>query len=191
MTSISVHEKAVVYRRALETALTDAGYRLENDSPDALVITIADEAAWSRVEEALREGVTVVALVKDLPVESVRRALAMGVHSVADWLAPADVIVECVKCAVRGELLMSRSIIGPLLDLTPRETVLDEITDAEREWLTRLAQGVTVSALARSEYASERVMHRRLQALYQKLGVTGRGPALVRSAKLGLISEES
>jgi len=63
-------------------------------------------------------------------------------------------------------------------------------TPAERRWLRLLAEGKTVAAVAAAEGYSARHMRRMLADVYRRLGVTGRIPALLAAAKLGLLDDE-
>ena len=60
----------------------------------------------------------------------------------------------------------------------------------ERRWLQSLAEGATVRQLAAAEGYSPRHMRRMLAGVYERLGATGRIPALVAAARLGLLDDD-
>ena len=60
----------------------------------------------------------------------------------------------------------------------------------ERRWLQSLAAGPTVGEVAAAEGYSPRHMRRILAGVYERLGATGRIPALVAAARLGLLDDE-
>lgn len=64
------------------------------------------------------------------------------------------------------------------------------LSPAERQWLRSIAEGATVVEVAAAEGYSERHMRRMLADVYRRLGVTGRVPALVAAAKMGLLDDE-
>ena len=64
------------------------------------------------------------------------------------------------------------------------------LSPAERRWLGSIAEGATVVEVAAAEGYSERHMRRLLADLYRRLGATGRVPALIAAARLGLLDDE-
>ncbi len=64
------------------------------------------------------------------------------------------------------------------------------LSPAERQWLRSLAEGATVVEVAAASGYSARHMRRLLADVYRRLGVTGRVPALVAAAKLGLLDDD-
>ncbi len=64
------------------------------------------------------------------------------------------------------------------------------LSAAERRRLRSLAEGATVVEVAAAEGYSERHMRRMLADVYRRLGVTGRVPALIAAARMGLLDED-
>ena len=58
-------------------------------------------------------------------------------------------------------------------------------------WLRALADGVTVSSLARASGYSQREMYRLLAALYARLGADSRTDALLRADRAGLLGTDA
>lgn len=76
------------------------------------------------------------------------------------------------------------------LTRTPGRGSPPRLVVAERAWLRELAQGSTVTALARTAGYSEREMYRLLAKLYTRLAATGRTEALLAAERWGLLDPD-
>lgn len=133
----------------------------------ALVVVVADGSAAEQLA-ALRARATGV-----LPPDAdVGQALAVVVAALAGQT------VLPVELARR--LSLSRGLDPP-----------PSLDAAQRAWLRALAGGSTVADLGRATGYSRREMHRRLTALYTRLGASGRVEALLRAERLGLLESGS
>ncbi len=110
---------------------------------------------------------------------------ATGVVSTAMELEEA---VTVIRCAASGQTLMpsavARALCRPLSGPPPA------LDGRERGWLRTLADGGTVSVLARGVGYSEREMYRLLSGVYVRLGATSRTEALLLAERWGLLHEE-
>ncbi|MCU1483693.1 MAG: hypothetical protein JWN67_439 [Actinomycetia bacterium] len=119
---------------------------------------------------------TVVA-VDDLSAGVVRNYLSRGLPSVVDRRWPvariAHVVVEAAAgCSVLPSELVREALTGdrPAVDL--------DLSAEERSWLEAFAQGRSSGWVARQAHISERQLYRRLQNIYERLGVTNRSAAI-------------
>jgi DNA-binding NarL/FixJ family response regulator len=193
---VSVLERAVAFRRGLETALTLAGFEAvvpadpvlwAGEGPDRmLLITMREPEACTVIERVVASGATVVALLPAPSTAAYSHALRHGAVSAADWNADPEVIVDTVVAAIKGQTVLPIEVARALAQRTSHghEPV---VIPEEVEWLLALSRGRTVVELADDVGFSERSMFRKLHDLYDRLGVTNRSAALLEAERLGLL----
>jgi len=86
-----------------------------------------------------------------------------------------------------AEILAEPALAG-LVEVFPEELTYIALTPRERAVLRRLAQGLTLQAIAHRETLSVNTIKSQVRSLYRKLGVADREHALVEAAREGLIS---
>lgn len=67
-------------------------------------------------------------------------------------------------------------------------TLVEDLTDREREVLTKAARGLTNKQIGKELFISDRTVQGHLQNTYQKLGVTSRTEAVTAGLSRGLIA---
>lgn len=131
----------------------------------------------------------IVALLGDPSAASVRAALLAGATVALHIDAPPDVLADGVVAALNGHTLLTRAhAVALAVGTAGASSLAETITPAEQRWLDSLADGATIAEMASAAAFSEREMHRRLGALYDRLGVRNRSQALVTAARQGLLS---
>ena len=119
---------------------------------------------------------TVVA-VDDLSIGVVRNYLARGLPSVVDRLWPVERIVHVVVEAAAGRSVLPSELLRAALT-GDRPAVDLDLSAEERSWLEAFAEGRSSGWVARQAHISERQLYRRLQNIYERLGVTNRSAAI-------------
>lgn len=120
------------------------------------------------------------------------KALRAGARGYLLKTASHEEIVESVRAVVRGERLLSPPLIDKLVsrfselarELEVRETGMDE---DEIEILKLMSEGATNAEIAQQTHWSEVSVKRKLQSIFEKLGVEDRTSAAVEAVRKGLI----
>jgi DNA-binding NarL/FixJ family response regulator len=193
---VAVVDRAPAYRRGLELAFSEAGYRVEHPADmgrwaeaagvRALVATCRSASEARRLALARARGTDTVAVAllgDDSPV-AYREVLETGVESAVARDAALDRIVEVVGAAVDRRTVLPTEVARNLARGGQDD---DDVEDEQAEWLRALARGATVEELAESVGYSERAMYRQLRRLYERLGATNRTEALLQALRRGLI----
>lgn len=152
------------------------------------------DLGWEPDEELIRlaeftaQGPAVVALLpEDLGVVRARAAGALGllVREVE-----ADVLSLALKAAARGLFVQSQELLDDLSSLAPQaaNASVEELTSREREVLDLLAEGLTNRGIAQRLAISPLTVKSHVDAILGKLGAQGRTEAVVRAARMGIIT---
>jgi DNA-binding NarL/FixJ family response regulator len=120
------------------------------------------------------------------------KALRAGARGYLLKTASHEEIVEAVRSVTRGERLLSAPMVDKLVSRFSRlaremeklETGMDE---DEIEILRQLSRGATNAEIALETNWSEVSVKRKLQAIFDKLGVEDRTSAAVEAVRRGLI----
>jgi DNA-binding NarL/FixJ family response regulator len=193
---VAVVDRAPAYRRGLELALSEAGYKVEHPSDmerwaegtgtRALVATCRSSGEARRLALMRARGpdaVAVALLREDSPV-AYREVLETGVESAVARDASLDCIVEVVGAAIDRRTVLPTHVARTL---ARGEEQNDTIDAQHADWLRALARGTTIEDLAESVGYSERAMYRQLRQLYERLGARSRTDALLQALRRGLI----
>jgi DNA-binding NarL/FixJ family response regulator len=199
---LAVCDQASSYRRGLGSALTAAGYLVEevDDVPgqplvsglEAVLLTVRSVSDWQAVRDVLtvNRGLKVIALLVDPTPDRHAEALRCGAHGAVPWESPPETILEVVTAALKGLTVLSTSVAqaialsgAPLYDP-------DWITAEEIEWLKMLAGGATVQQLAEKAGYSERALYRLLHGLYGRMRVANRTEAILQASRWRLLGDD-
>jgi two-component system nitrate/nitrite response regulator NarL len=161
---------------APDVVLWDTGLRLDAEArveaPDLgapVLALVADEAAG---EVALTAGA------RGLLFRDVAPApLVAGLLAVARGLTVFDPALQEVRASARGITSATQGAAGP-----------DTLTPREREVLGLLAEGLSNKAIADRLSISEHTAKFHVNAVLAKLGVQRRTEAVVRAARMGLVT---
>lgn len=115
-------------------------------------------------------------------------AVRSGARAVLFRGAPADALAAAAVAAARGlaalDLSLAREFLRP-----PEDPARGEgLTAREREVLALLAEGLANKAIAARLGISEHTAKFHVNAILAKLGADSRAAAIVRAARLGLVS---
>lgn len=199
MIRVAVVGAPAPYRRGLLSALGAGGFEaadpsdldawVEAGEEKAVLILIREERDWSLVEKlAPLRGVGVVVLIPDHDIRGYVRALATGADGVVNGNTSPELITHVLEAALAGETVLPTEAARQLANLADRqEGSPGSLAADEMALLGQLAEGVTITDMARSQHLSERTVRRRLQSAYLKLGASNRSQAIARAARFGLI----
>jgi DNA-binding NarL/FixJ family response regulator len=124
--------------------------------------------------------------------EYVSQALQAGVHGYILKSASDETLAGAVRAAYRGERVLSPTVMSRVVeqfaDLS-RERAWRALglTDDETRVLRLLAAGASNPKIAAELYLSETTVKRKLQDIFEKLGVTTRAQAAAEAARRGLV----
>ncbi len=161
--------------------------RLHRDS--ALLMGIRMRTDVSVVIDITAEApeTVIVTVIDEYDVESVREALVAGASGVVSRDAGAGEVVLALRAALADNTVMPTGLARRLATGGGPCNEPLGIEDLELTWLQSLADRTTVAALGKTVGYSEREMYRRLNALYHKMGVSGRTEALLKASRFGWI----
>jgi len=190
---------------------------LSSQPVDVVVLGDADVATVEAVRRAAPAGQVpaVVALLSRAAPDDLRALLAVGIDAALARSVDADELGTTVLRVLRGERVISPSLLPLLFSGTPEgtdPTVGDlsvgaacqaeagvaatgakrraggPLTAKEREVVRLLAVGRSTGEIAAALFVSQATVKTHLAHIYAKLAVRGRHEALARAAALGLLS---
>jgi DNA-binding NarL/FixJ family response regulator len=184
-------------RLGLRTACTSAGYDVE-ESPAAAyseerngkkalvaVLALRDASDWRILDACSHTGGSgrIVTILPALEPALVERCLAAGASGVVSADTTPEELITTIDNAVSGRTLLPSDLARRMAQ--KRLDGSEGLSAEELGWLRALARGRTVSELAKEKAYSERQLHRRLKAVYARLGVAGRTEALLCAERAG------
>ena len=161
---------------AATAQLTDPGTTRVGEAPRVVILTTFDLDEY--VLQAIKAGASGF-LLKDAPPEEMLTAIRT-VHSGDAVIAPSS----------------TRRLIAHLATVLPDEqkapaTILDSLTDREREVLVLMARGRTNSEIATDLFVAEATVKTHVGRVLAKLGARDRVQAVVTAYETGLVSPGS
>ncbi len=194
---VTVVDPLPLFRQGAAAALSAAGFRVEEpvdllawtvrETSAVVLLTLAAERDWRLLEQLRRvsSGTAVIALLDDAETSGIR-AIRAGARSVLFRGATADSLRRAVDATAEGQAVLPATVMDALVTGVPAAPDGGAaMTEDQRAWLRRLADGVTVARLADDSGYSERAMYRLLQALYRQLGVETRMQAIMMARDRG------
>lgn len=124
--------------------------------------------------------------------EYVARALQSGAHGYLLKNASDEVLASAVRAVHRGERVLSPPVLERVVQQfteSRQERALREagLTAEERRILQLLAAGASNPKIAAQLYISETTVKRKLQEVFEKLGVSTRAEAAAVAVRRGLV----
>lgn len=204
----AVRDVIPAYRRGLMDALKIAGYEVAepedvlnwlaqfraargvSDCRFAILHSIREEEDFvtlGRIQK-FDPRVRTVALLLENTSERYARVLSAGASGAVCYGANPTEIIKTLIATLEGAVRLPHSIVDELLSqfTDKRSVVLD---NQSVRTLNKLAAGLSIAEISREEHASERTMHRRMKAIYRRLGAENRYEAIVAAVKHGFIKQ--
>jgi DNA-binding NarL/FixJ family response regulator len=177
-----------------QAASVAEGLRQYNTLRPEVVITdvrLPDGLGFELVKEIRKQGhdTGVVVLTMYAGDEQLFAALEAGASAFVAKDAPADEVVA----AARHALVSPRSFAAADLAGAMRRRMTPagpQLTARESEVLGLLANGYSVSAIARSIFVSESTAKTHISKIYEKLGASNRADAIMKAVRSGLLGGE-
>jgi two-component system nitrate/nitrite response regulator NarL len=133
----------------------------------------------------------VLILTMDQDESVAERALRAGAHGYLLKDTDPDTVVDSLRTVAGGGLVLGPRTAGALLTRLSRMPArlpapFDELTDREREIVSRLTVGDSNAQIARRLGLSEKTVRNQLSGIFPKLGVTDRVHAALLARDAGL-----
>ncbi len=146
-----------------------------------------DFATIGRIKDRNPDVCTIALLLEETS-ERYARVLNAGASGAVCYGANPSEIINTLKATWEGAVRLPHPVVA---DFARRVAHAEAIflDDRSVNNLNQLAAGLSVVEIARANHSSERTMHRRLKALYQRLGAANRNEALVAAARQGFIRQ--
>lgn len=113
--------------------------------------------------------------------DEAERLLHLGAKGYVSLASPLPELVECVLEVARGEAglpaRLAKRLLSRMTGASPSQTLVEPLSEREREILSWLCQGFSNKAIAQKLYLSVRTVEGHLANLYAKLGVNSRTQA--------------
>ena len=161
--------------------------------PDVLItdVRLPDGTGFDLVREIRAQGndLGIVVLTMYAGDEQLFAALEAGASAFVAKDAPADEVVA----AARHAMVSPRSFAAADLAGAMRRRMTPagpQLTARESEVLSLLAQGFSVSAIARSIFVSESTAKTHISKIYEKLGASNRADAIMKAVRSGLLADD-
>jgi DNA-binding NarL/FixJ family response regulator len=150
---------------------------------DAAAVDLGDDAAVAALGTF---GVPAVALLaSDAQAEE---ALAAGARGLVARDAPAARIAAALYAVARGLAALDARLLPELVRARPPVHASGELTPREAEVLALLAEGLANKEIARRLGVADRTAKFHVESILAKLGAESRSEAIVRAARLGLVT---
>lgn len=189
-----------LYQLGLVTALEQAGFSVRclgspppgGRVPGAAVLSLRSSSGIDLLQrcEALRALHTIV-LVDDLYPDVIRAMLRTRIHGVAIRSSTPEQIVQVLRSAREGIMVVTPSIVERLAASPPVTTTSAvHLTHEQLRLLRLIASGRGMQDVASQLAYSQRTLYRRQRELLARLGARSRTEALREAGRLGLLEDE-
>ncbi|HVW19531.1 MAG TPA: response regulator transcription factor [Solirubrobacteraceae bacterium] len=162
-------------------------------SPDVAVVdmTMPHMTGAELVEAVVREGLStrVLILTGDVGSPDVYRALVAGAAGVLSKLVETRALVDAVVSVSRGQTVIAPEAQGSLVQAMRSQAVEERplLTPRETEILRHVADGLSVTQIAKQVYLSPSTVKTHLDHIYRKLEVGDRAAAVATAMRTGLL----
>jgi DNA-binding NarL/FixJ family response regulator len=164
----------------LRAAGVGVGYTddLAGVDPASCVVLVAGSlSAPVRVAQLSCDGFQVFVVLDDDAVVSPVWCIAAGASAVVESTVDPDDLAAILALTRNGMCVVPSTAPSRAAALSQAQVVA-ALSSTERTWLREASGGMTLAEIAEAHGWSVRTVHRRMQRIYEKLGVTGLAQAL-------------
>jgi DNA-binding NarL/FixJ family response regulator len=115
-----------------------------------------------------------------------KACLDAGAVGAVDLTATPEEVAIVLEGALMGKTVLSATLARDLTESGAHPGLTADLTNDEQNLLDGLVSGKTIHQLGDESGYSDREIHRRLQRVYRKIGVSGRIEAIVKVASSGM-----
>lgn len=139
-------------------------------------------------KQRLPKTQVVMLTIRDDP-DTIYTAFAAGASGYLFKNANVDEIIEAVRQAARGGMLMPAPVASKVLSLFQQTPAPDDfgLSEREREVLAEMAEGYTQKEIAARLFVSPNTVNTHIQHIYAKLHVHCAPEAVAKAIRAGLI----
>lgn len=193
--TVAVVDPLPSLRRGLEAAFSSAGWQVAGApgnevQGDLVVVAALDELGSADALEPWRAQHPELVLIAALSApdrDSVAAAVAAAAAGVVPRDAEPDDVVRAAELALRGLATLPVQALRTLSRPGDGRKLAESLSAEDVRILRLLAEGATVAIVCRELAVAERTVYRRLERLYETLGVTSRVQALATAFRAGLL----
>ena len=156
-----------------------------------VILWDADHGADAMLEQLASVGLALTPVVALLPDRAAAAAsLAAGSRGLVLRTADADTLAAAARAAARGLVVLDAVVADDLLarGSSRGDALVEELSPRESEVLSLMAEGLSNKAIAERLAISEHTVKFHVHTVLGKLGTQSRTEAVVRAARLGVLS---
>jgi DNA-binding NarL/FixJ family response regulator len=166
---------------------------VESLAPDIILLDPGDDPeSWLESLSSV-EAFPPVLLLAGSP-EFAAEAVRVGVRGLLLRDATSEEIAEAIRAAARGLVVLDQRVAAVFTEeifhpaqARPEPSMLEPLTDREREILQFIARGLPNKAIAAELRISEHTVKFHVGSIFDKLGVSSRAEAVAQAGRAGLI----
>jgi DNA-binding NarL/FixJ family response regulator len=195
---IGVANTPPVYTLGLAGALSHGQFEIEDaieprewierDESAVLLLGVTNPDDLKLVVDLTATGHhhVVVTIVDRLDSMRLKACLDAGAVGAVDLTATPEEVAIVLEGALMGKTVLSATLARDLTESGAHPGLTADLTNDEQNLLDGLVSGKTIHQLGDESGYSDREIHRRLQRVYRKFGVSGRIEAIVKVASSGM-----
>jgi DNA-binding NarL/FixJ family response regulator len=173
----------------------DAPAVVASTEPDVVVLDVAlPDADGMRLARDLRDryaALGIVLLTSTCEDDILFRALETGVSAFVSKAAPNAEVLAAIRHAHVAATSFTATGLASAVIRRGRPVGALTLSPRETEVLLRLAEGMSVPAIARSMFVSPSTAKTYVARLYEKLGASNRAQAIMTAMRLDLIKHQA
>ena len=156
-----------------------------------VILWDAGDRSDATLDQLASAGLALIPVVALLPDRAAApRSLAAGTRGLLLRTADAETLAAAARAAASGLIVLDAAVAEDLLTRAPSRggTLVEELSPRETEVLSLMAEGLSNKAIAERLEISEHTVKFHVHTVLGKLGTQSRTEAVVRAARMGVLS---